>query len=354
LIWYSASQTNQNVLRGRSCVAQLLSVLHSIGRCLDKNVQTDVLYLDLAGAFDSVDHRILLKKLKSYGVAGQLHNWFADYLKDRSQRIVVDGVASQWAPVTSGVPQGSILGPMLFVVFISDLPDSITNKTTAALYADDTKLYRSIVSAADCGDQQQALNNLDIWSSVSNLKFNASKCRVLTVAGRRSPILHTYQLGSKELLRVGQEEDLGVTLTGNLSWDTHINVIVAKSNKLLGLLRRTCPLLAYVRVRRTLYLSLVKSQVSYATEVWSPVSIHLKSEVVEIRRRATAWILKSEQGGIPYQQRLIALNLLPLCYDREIKDLVFFCKALFGHLDLNFCDFISFVNSDRTRLSQNP
>ena len=242
-------------LRGHSCVTQLLSVLHSIGQCLDKNVQTDVLYLDLAKPFDSVDHQILLKKLKSYGVTGQLHNWFADYLKDRSQRVVVDGVASQWAPVTSGVPQGSILGPMLFVVFINDLPDSIPDKTTAALYADDTKLYRSIVSVADCEDQQQALTKLDTWSSVSNLKFNASKCKVLTVTRKRSPILHTYQLGCKELLRVGQEKDLGVTLTSNryLSWDTHINVIVAKSNKLLGLLKRTCPLLTDVKVRRTLY-----------------------------------------------------------------------------------------------------
>jgi hypothetical protein len=243
LIWYSASQTNRNVLRGRSCVTQLLSVLHSIGQCLDKNVRTDVLYLDLAKAFDSVDHQILLQKLKSYAVTGQLHNWLADYLKDRSQRIVVDGVASQCGPVTCGVPQSSILGPMLFVVFINDLPDTIPDKTTAALYADDTKLHRRIVSVADCEDQQQGLNNLDTWSSVNNLKFNASKCKVLTVTRKRSPILHTYQLSCKELLRVGQEKDLGVTLTSNLSWDTHINVIVAKSNKLLGLLKRTCPLL---------------------------------------------------------------------------------------------------------------
>ncbi|CAB4039104.1 Hypothetical predicted protein [Paramuricea clavata] len=163
------------------------------------------------------------------------------------------------------------------------------------LYADDTKLYRSIVSVADCEGQQQALTNLDTWNSVNNLKFNASKCKVLTVTRKRSPILHTYQLGSKELLRVGQEKDLGITLTSNLSWDTHINVIVAKSNKLLGLLKRTCPLLTDIKVRRTLYLSLVKSQVSYATEVWSPVNIHLKSKIAKIQRRATAWILKSKQ-----------------------------------------------------------
>ena len=246
---------------------------------------------------------------------------------------------------------------MLFVVFINDLPDSIPDKTTAALYADDTKLYRSIVSVADCEDQQQALTNVDTWSSVNNLNFNASKCKELTVTRKRSPILHTYQLGSKELLRVqGQEKGLGVTLTSNLSWETHINVIVAKSNKLLGLLKRTCPFLTDVKVRRTLYLSLVKSQVSYATEVWSPANIHLKSKVEKIQRRAVAvaWILKSKQGEIPYKQRLIALNLLPLCYDREIKDLVFFYKALFGHLDFNVYHFVSFVNSNRTRLSQNP
>jgi hypothetical protein len=108
----------------------------------------------------------------------------------------VDGVASQWAPVTSRVPQGSILGPVLFVVFINDLPESIPEKKHAALYADDTKLYRSIVSVADCEDQQQALNNLDTWSGVNNLKLNASKCKVLTVTRKRNPILHTYQLGT--------------------------------------------------------------------------------------------------------------------------------------------------------------
>jgi hypothetical protein len=104
----------------------------------------------------------------------------------------------------------------------------------------------------------------------------------------------TQSLANSELLRVGQEKDLSVTLTSNLSWDTHINVIVAKSNKLLGLLKRTCPLLTDVKVRGTQYLSLVKTQVSYATEVWSPINIHLKSKVEKIQRRATAWILKSK------------------------------------------------------------
>ena len=117
-------------MRSRSCSSQLLSVLHSIGEALDKNKQTDVLYLDFAKAFDTVDHATLIEKLKWYGVTGQLLGWFSDYLLDRSQRVVIDGEASVRLPVTSGVPQGSLVGPLLFVILINDLPDAIHEHTS--------------------------------------------------------------------------------------------------------------------------------------------------------------------------------------------------------------------------------
>ena len=348
------NKAQHGFLHGRSCVTQLLATLHHIGQLLDRNVQTDILFLDFAKAFDSVDHTILLTKLKSYGISGNMYNWFTDYLSGRTQRVVVDGVTSEWSHVTSGVPQGSILGPMLFLLFINDLPDVIPPSTSTGLYADDTKLYKAITSRQDGDHLQEALSHADIWSKQSNIDFNASKCKVLTISRRKSPIETKYYLGANELLRVDSETDLGITVTRKLSWNQHINQIVSKANKMLGLLRRTCPLLTNCDARRTLYLSLVKSQLCYATEVWSPSQSTYKTNLERIQRRATRWILQVKIGEVLYKDRLLTLNLLPLSYDREIKDLTFFFKAMYGYYDLNIYDYVSFVSHSRTRNCVNP
>ena len=282
------NKAQHGFLHGRSCVTQLLSrTLHHIGQLLDRNIQTDVLFLDFAEAFDSVDHGILLKKLKAYGISGNLYNWFTDYLRGRTQRVVVEGVASGWSPVTSGVPQGSILGPMLFLLFINDLPDVIPPTTSTGLYADDTKLYTAITSRQDCDNLQEALSYVDDLSNESNINFNTSKCKALTISRRKQPIVLNYHLGSAELIRVDSEVDLGITVTSNLSWNRHITKLITKANSTLGLLRRTCPMLTNCDARRTLYLSLVKSQLSYATEIWSPYQSLNKISLEKLQRRAT-------------------------------------------------------------------
>ena len=130
-----------------------------------------VLYIDFAKAFDSVDHTIVLEKLRGYGVTGPVLGWFKDYLSGRTQRVVVGGVASTWSPVTTGVPQGSILGPLLFVIFINDLPDVVKHGTEKAMYADDTKLHHKITFTRDCKCLQQSLTNLNSWSIQNNILF---------------------------------------------------------------------------------------------------------------------------------------------------------------------------------------
>jgi hypothetical protein len=122
-----------------------------------------------------------VNRLSSLGVTGHLLDWFTDYLRNRSERVVIDAVASQYLPVTSGVPQVCIVGPLLFVIFINDLPEFIPNQAKTALFADDTKLYRSISSISDCESLQRDISSLNDWSQNSIMKFNALKCKVLTI-----------------------------------------------------------------------------------------------------------------------------------------------------------------------------
>ncbi|CAB4010630.1 Hypothetical predicted protein [Paramuricea clavata] len=132
--------------------------------------------------------------LKWYGATGHLLDWFTDYLANRSQRAVIDGVASQYLPVTSGVPQGSIIGPLLFVFFINDLPEFIPNQSKTALFADDTKLYRSISSISDYESLQRDISSLNYWSQNSNMKFNTLKCKVLAITRKKRIIIWAMQI----------------------------------------------------------------------------------------------------------------------------------------------------------------
>ena len=171
--------------------------------------------------------------------------------------MVVDGAALQWAPVTSGVPQGSLLGPLLFTLFINDLKDEAIGGVGVALYADDTKLYKSVASSSNCLSLQDTLTSMLVWSLRKNIDFNASKCKTLSVMQKKTPLLHQYSMDGIQLERILNERDHGVTITSTLSWELHIQPITAKANKVLGLLKRTCPLLKDISVRRTLSLSLI-------------------------------------------------------------------------------------------------
>ncbi|CAB3983435.1 Hypothetical predicted protein, partial [Paramuricea clavata] len=221
-----------------------------------------------------------------------------------------------------------------------------------ALYADDSKLYKSISCLGSCESLQQSLNHLSIWSHNNNISFNASKCKVLTVTRKSNLLCFDYHLGNTTLVHVRKEKDLGYIITNHLTWDQQVLVEVCKANKMLGLLRRTFPLLTNTKVRRSLYLSLVKCHLDYATHVWSPALTSLKIKIENVQRRAMRWILKQRKGEQSYKERLVTLKSLPLCYDREVKDLVFFYKAMHGYINLDINNFVSFVTHGRTRLSE--
>ena len=193
---------------GRSCVTSLLRTTHNFAKALDDRQQIDVLYLDYSKAFDSVSHRRLIGKLHSIGIRGSLLKWLKSYVSGRRHKTVIDGEASSWLPVKSGVPQGSILGPLLFVTYVNDLAGVVDDNSIVQLYADDTKCYRLISDRSDQLQLQSDLDKLQKWSTDQCMSFNIKKCRQLCVTKKRNPLHYDYFIGSTCVPKALQEKDL--------------------------------------------------------------------------------------------------------------------------------------------------
>ncbi|XP_068758169.1 uncharacterized protein [Montipora capricornis] len=194
----------------------------------------------MSKAFDKVDHTKLFGRLHQYGITGKLHDWFRSYLQGRRQQVTVLGATSRELPVTSGVPQGSLLGPILFLLFVDDLPNAVKTSRVAC-YADETKIFKSIDSITDCNALQSDLNDLVSWSESSGLIFNQSKCKYQCITRKKSPVQPTYTLKETPLESCDTEKDLGVWVSSNLTSDKQVTEQCAKANKLLGCRKRVNP-----------------------------------------------------------------------------------------------------------------
>ena len=190
---------------------------------------------------DSVSHQRLLGKLRHCGINWRTLEWIADFLSGRTQRVFVDRTYSRWSPVHSEVPQGTVLGPLLFLIYINDLPDSVNS--TVGLFADDCLVYREVGSIDDQLALQRDLYSLENWAHIWGMKFNPSKCTIFTIS--RSPPLHKfYSLCGTILQQVSEAKYLGVNISEDLHWSKHIQGLTSKASSTLGLLRRNlslCP-----------------------------------------------------------------------------------------------------------------
>ena len=315
--------------KGKSCVTQLLEVFQDIGQALDCGVETDIIYLDFAKAFDSVCPAKLVSKLKMYGIGDPLLSWFCSYLVGRQQRVVLNGTCSTWSDVGSGVPQGSILGPILFLLFINDMPNAVSS-ARIAMFADDSKCFKIIEQESDIVNLQQDLDALFAWSLCNEMHFQPAKCKNVRISRKRVSPPRTYSLNGIDLEVVKSEKDLGVMIVNDTSWREHIVTIVAKANRMLGFLKRNCAGLVDSNALLRLYCSFVRSHLCYCSQVWAPQSVINQLILVEqVQRRATRFIIGRDRD-LCYKDRLIKLNLLPLNYWLEYLDLVFFYKSLKG------------------------
>ncbi|KAL8594440.1 hypothetical protein ACOMHN_018148 [Nucella lapillus] len=325
------SRQQHGFVQGRSCVTQLLDVMDAWTEILDAGGSVDIIYMDFMKAFDSVPHRRLLMKLAAYGIQGKVLDWTRAFLTDRQQSVVVNGAKSQTAPVTSGIPQGSVVGPMLFVVYINDLPNICVSEVK--LFADDTKLYtRSDIPGATTALQAD-LDKLQQWSQDWLLRFHPQKCSVMKLGSKKSEVEYTMldaTQGTTVLEEHEHEKDLGVHVDNKLCFKEHVAKSTAKANKIVGIIRRTFDYLSNDLFAQ-LYKSLVRPILEYGHSVWQPHHKTLCSEVEDVQRRATK--LLAPLRDKPYPERLMILGLPTLEHRRNRGDMIDLYKYMYGIYD---------------------
>jgi hypothetical protein len=312
------SKKQYGFLSGRSTTTQLLYYLDECTQIAARGGVVDSIYLDFSKAFDTVPHKRLLGKLEAYGIKGELHDWIKAFLTNRSQEIVVNGSKSAPAPVISGIPQGTVLGPVLFVVYINDLLDTVTSG--GLMFADDTKIYRQITSLEDALQLQADINRLEDWSKLWKLHFNHEKCHVLTL-GKFVNILHTqrYTVYGNQMEHVFEEKDLGVTIDHEMNFEEHIANKVTVANAIVGQMRRSFSYLDCDTFKR-IYIAFVRPHLEYGEAVWSP---HLVRNIVKLENvqiRATK--LVDGLSNLTFPERLKRLDLPTLVFRRRRGDVI--------------------------------
>ena len=310
----------------RSCETQLITTFHDIASAYNKKgSQIDIAVLDFSKAFDTVPHDGLLSKLKHYGIDDKIWLWISNFLKQRKQRVVVDGIQSDLVTVDSGVPQGTVLGPILFLLHINDLPSVISSKVR--LFADDCLVYREIKNRQDQIALQKDLNLLENWGSKWGMRFNAAKCNIMRMSRKQTPISTQYELSGQVLEEVKDAKYLGVTVSDDLEWTKHINAITTKANSKLSFLRRNlkgCP----EKLRETAYFALVRSFLEYSATVWHPHQKYNSDKLEMVQRRAARFV-KGRYGMYEsVTQMLEELTWVPLSKRRENARLILFYKII--------------------------
>ena len=331
-------------ISGRSTTLQLLRYLDNCIEMIVSGSVVDTIYLDFAKAFDKVPHRRLIGKLRSYGISGNVCQWIEHFLNERSQVVSVNGEKSESVPVISGIPQGSVLGPILFIIYINDILENIGSN--GLLFADDTKIFKKIKSIKDAIDLQSDIHLLEEWSDKWLLKFNPEKCHILTL-GKFENIMHThrYTTYGKEIEHVFEEKDLGIIIDSNLSFEEHIASKIKKANSIMGLIRRSFNYLDCEMFKK-LYVAFVRPHLEYSQVVWAPNLKKYKTMIENVQRRATKLVdgLKTFE----YHERLQILGLPTLAFRRARGDMI----EMYKHFYVYNVDVIPSTFQPRLRTSR--
>jgi len=315
------SKQQHAFLTKRSTISNLLECIHDWTLSLQNKLAIDTIYIDFSHAFDGVVHSKLLRKLSGFGISGLLLQWIDAFLSNRIQSVVLEHSFSVWSPVISGVPQGSVLGPILFLLFIEDISIICSGEVSHQLFADDLKLYTSLTSNSDVFSLQAALDKLHNWCTAWQFDVNVSKCHVLHIG--KTNFSYDYRFNGAIIPPSVEVVDLGVTVDTLLTYDAHINHIISKAYSRIGAMFKGFSTRSLSFLKKA-FVTYVRPIVEYASNVWNPYLLKHINAIERVQRRFSKRIPSLKD--LSYSERLAVLDLEPLELRRLKADLVLYFK----------------------------
>lgn len=320
-------------IKGRSTNTNLAIFTNDVLRGMEGGFQVDVIYTDFEKAFDRVDHNILLRKLQELGICGDLLRWMESYLRNRSQAVVVGGHRSDFMDVPSGVPQGSILAPLLYAAYLYDVGKCFQN-ANYLMYADDTKIYYNIKCQSDCNKLQLDLNRLNNYYLENTITINVNKCMAMTITRKNKIINFEYKITNTTINRTQRVRDLGVHLDHKLTFNEHVSDIVSRSYKSLGFILRVTKPFSDIRCLKILYCAYVRSILEYCCNVWNPQYVTYIENIERIQSKFIKHLnYRSYHEYINYVESCEFHKIISLQDRRTLLELLFLHNVCHGSID---------------------
>jgi hypothetical protein len=318
-------QSQHGFMPRKSCCTNLLEFFDAATRAVDSGIPFDVVFLDFAKAFDKVPKERLLEKIRAHGVRGQVLNWIREWLTGRRQRVVINGQTSEWEDVLSGVPQGSVLGPPLFTVYINDIDMTAEFIKILRKFADDTKLGNTVMDPEDRERLQLALNKLCEWAQIWGMEFNIKKCKVMHMG--HNNVRQEYFMDGQMLEETEEERDIGVNVMSSLKQSAQCRKAARTAQGVLSQISRAF----HYRDRHVfirLYIQYVRPHLEFASPAWSPWLEADKEMLEKIQKRAVNMV--SGLRAHTYEEKLKELGLTTLEERRHQADMVQVYKIVNG------------------------
>lgn len=330
------SDNQHGFRKGKSTATNLCNFTQYVSKALDEKSEVHVIYTDFSKAFDCVNFDILLDKLDCFGLSTVLLRVISSYLKQRNNFVEINGVESKSFTPLSGVPQGSNLGPLLYLVYGNDLTVSLN--CNFLMYADDTKLFKIIKNPSDCVLLQNDINEMFNWSVNNQINLNIKKCQVMVYTRNKSVTNFNYYVNGEVIKKTNECKDLGVTFDTKLTFKKHIDNICLEANKMTGFIIRNTKSFSNVNVIKILYNSIVRSHLEYCCQVFNPNTKLYINKMEKIQKKVLRYMyLKVHKTypvlGYPSNELLIEFNMLSLSNRRILSDIMFVFKILRGQID---------------------